>query len=142
MPAMVFFDCFMEDLANGVHDLANDTLKIALTNAAPVKATADELADITQITAANGYAAGGQALDNVTSTQTAGVYSLKADDETFTADTGTMATFRYGVLYNDTATNDELIGYWDKGSAVVLEVGETFDFEFADGTVFTLTTAA
>lgn len=54
---------------------------------------------------------------------------------TFTASGGSIATFRYVVLYNDTATNDELIGWWDYGSAVTLASGETFtvDFDAATG---------
>jgi hypothetical protein len=44
------------------------------------------------------------------------------------------------VLYNDTASNDELIGYWDYGAAVTLANGETFivDFDPTNG-VLTLT---
>ena len=120
MAAFVFFDAFMEDLAEGVHDFSSDTLHWGLTNTAPTVATDDEWADITEISAGNGYSAGGQAVDNVTSSQTSGTYSLNFDDEVFTASGGAIAQFRYSVLYNQTATNDELIGYVDKGSAIDL----------------------
>jgi hypothetical protein len=50
-------------------------------------------------------------------------------DVVFTA-TGSMGPFRYAVLHNDTATNDELIGWWDYGSSITLASGETFTVDF------------
>lgn len=141
MTTMIFFDSFLDDLAEGVFALGSDTLKIALTNTAPVVATDHQFSDISEIAAGNGYTAGGQALDNVASSQTAGVYTLAADDEVFTAAGGTMATFRYVVLYDDDAANDELIGYWDKGAAVSLADGVPFTVGFTGGIVFSLTTS-
>jgi hypothetical protein len=48
---------------------------------------------------------------------------------------GAVATFRYVVIYNDTASNDELIGWYDYGSDVTLASGETFtvDFDSSNG---------
>jgi hypothetical protein len=54
------FNCFVEDLAESVHDLDTDSLKIVLTNSAPAAANT-VLADITQISAGTGYTAGGNA---------------------------------------------------------------------------------
>ncbi len=51
-----------------------------------------------------------------------------------------MATFRYVVIYNDTATNDELIGFYDYGSDVTLANGETFTIDFT-GAFITITPA-
>jgi hypothetical protein len=69
------------------------------------------------------------------SAQTAGTYKLVIDDVTITASGGSIAAFRYFVLYNDTATNDELIGWWDYGSSIVLANGEsvTADFSATNG---------
>jgi hypothetical protein len=34
------------------------------------------------------------------------------------------------VLYNDTATNDELIGWWDYGTTVTITNGNSFTVDF------------
>lgn len=135
MSTMAFYNAFFADVMNKVHNLGADTLKIALSNTAPV-ATHTTLSQITEITAGNGYTSGGQALDNVTSTQTSGVYSLDADDERFTASGGSIATWQYAVLYNSTASN-KLIGYWMADAPINLSDGSYCDIEFTGGTVFT-----
>lgn len=46
---------------------------------------------------------------------------------------GTVATFRYIVVYNNTATNKELISWFDYGSNLALVNTDTFTLDF-DGT--------
>ena len=121
---------FVENLAEKVHDLGSDTLKIALTNSAPV-ATNTVLTDITQISGTNGYTTGGTAATISSSAQTSGTYKLVLADVTFTASGGSMGPFQYAVLYNDTAATDELISWWDYGSAVTLADTETFTVDFS-----------
>jgi hypothetical protein len=124
------FNSFVEALAEKVHNLGSDTLKVALTNTAPV-ATNTQLSNITQITGANGYTTGGNTASVTSSSQTGGTYKLVlGDPATWTASGGTIGPLRYAVLYNDTATNDELIGWWDYGSSVTLQIGETFTVDF------------
>jgi hypothetical protein len=122
------FNSFVEALSEKVHNLGADTLKVMLTNSAPV-ATNTVKADLTDISAGNGYTAGGTAATISSSAQTSGTYKLVLADVTFTA-SGAVGPFRYAVLYNDTATNDELIGWWDYGSSVTLANGETFTVDF------------
>lgn len=124
MSAFNKFNSFVEALAEKVHNLGSDTLKVVLSNTAP-NAANTVLANITQITAANGYTAGGATITVTASSQTAGSYKLVGNDVQFTASGGSIGPFRYAVLYNDTATNDELIGWWDRGSSVTLADGET-----------------
>lgn len=138
MPTMSKFQSFVEAVAEKVHNLGSDTLKVALTNTAPV-ATNTQLSNITQIANGNGYTTGGTATTISSSAQSSGTYRLIVTDVTFTA-SGAMGPFRYAVLYNDTAPNDELIGWIDYGSAVSLIAGETFVVDF-DGTNGVLTLA-
>lgn len=129
MASFVKFHSFVEALAEKAHNLGSDTLKIALTNSAPTAASDTQLSDITQIANGNGYTTGGATVTITGSAQSSGTYSLVGDDVTFTA-TGSLGPFRYAVLYNDTASNDELIGYWDYGSGVTLATSETFTVDF------------
>lgn len=132
------FYSFVEALAEKKHDLGADTLKIMLTNSSPSSANT-VAADITQIGSGTGYTTGGATVTTSTSAQTSGTYKLVLADVTFTA-TGSMGPFRYAVLYNDTASNDELIGYWDYGSSITLYDGDSFttDFDATSG-VLTIT---
>lgn len=140
MAALVKFQDFAEQILKGVHNLSSNTLKVALTNLAP-SAADTVLADITQIAATGGYAAGGYTLDSVVLSETAGTAKLVIADEVITASGGVVGPFAYCVVYNDTATSpaDALMFYYSYGSSITLLDTETFTIDF-DGTngVFTL----
>ena len=133
MAAFQKFNSFVEALAEKTHNLGADTLTVALTNTAPAAGNT-VLANITEISYTN---LSSRVLTSVTSSQTSGTYTLDAADLVLTA-SGTVPTFRYVVLYNDTATSDELIGYYDYGSAVDLLNGETFTITFDASGILTL----
>jgi hypothetical protein len=135
MAAFNKFNSFIEALAEKKHDLGSDVLKVMLTNVAPVAGNTVK-ADLTEITAQNGYPAGGLQAVITSSAQTGGTYKLVLVDVVFTALAGGFGPFRYVVLYNDTATNKELIGWYDYGSSIsTTNAGETFttDFDAAAG---------
>jgi hypothetical protein len=121
---------FVEAVAEKVHNLGSDTLTVALTNTAHTS-TWTQLSDLTQISYTNLSA---RAITTSSSAQTAGTYKLTVADLVLTA-SGAVGPFQYIYIYNDTATNDELIGYYDYGSAVTLASGDTFtcDFDAANG---------
>lgn len=129
MASFTKFYSFVEALAEKKHNLGSDQLKVALTNVAPSQSNT-VLSDITQIAYTNLSA---REITTSSSAQTSGTYKLVLNDLTLTA-SGAVATFRYVVIYNDTATNDELIGYLDYGSAVTMANLDTFILDF-DGSL-------
>lgn len=143
MAAFNKFNQFVEDLAHKVHNLGSDTLKVYLSNAAPSASGDAVKADMAEISAGNGYTAGGNSCTISSSAETSGTYKLTlADPATWTASGGSIGPFQYAVLYNDTPTSpaDPLIGWWDYGSAVTLAAGETFTVDL-DATNGVLTIA-
>ena len=135
MATYVKFQPFVEAMAEKVHNLGSDTLKIALTNTAPSAANA-VLTDITEISYTNCSA---RTITTSSSSQTSGTYKLVLTDLVLTASGGSVGPFRYVVVYNDTATSDNLICYADYGSSITLADTETLTIDF-DGTngLFTL----
>ena len=119
------FNQFVEDLGRKVHNLNADTLKILLSNSAPLASHAVR-GDITEISAGNGYSAGGSAIGSSAYAQSGGTGKLTGNDVVFTA-SGTLGPFRYAVLYNDTPTSpaDPSIGWWDRGGSITLASGDT-----------------
>ena len=131
------FNAFVENVAEGVHNLQTGQLVVALTNTLPTSANS-VLADISQITYTN---LSSRNITTSTSAQTAGTYKLVLTDIVLTA-TGAVGPFRYVVIYNDTPTSpvDPLIGWYDYGSSISLASGETFTVDF-DATNGVLTLA-
>jgi hypothetical protein len=125
---------FVEHLAEKVHNLASDTLRLLLTNTAPTAANALK-SDLTEISAGNGYSAGGPSITVTSSAQSSGTYKLVGSDVVITASGGSIGPFRYVDMYNDTPTSpaDPLISWWDYGSSITLLDTETFTTDF-DGT--------
>ena len=124
------FQCLVQDLAEKKHNLASDTLKVAFSNAANPPSSTDDvkLADITTIDTSN--------FDSITITvsssgQVAGVYKLVTADKVLTA-VGAVPAFRYAIIYNDTALNDELIAWFDYASEVTLNTNDIIKLDFGD----------
>lgn len=138
MAAFNKFQSFVEALAEKVHNLGSDQLVVALCAAAnaPVN-TNTVLADLTQIAYTN---LSSRNVTTASSAQATGTYKLTLTDLILTASGGSVAAFRYIVLYNDTALNDELIGWYDYGSDLTLADGETLTIDF-DGSAGVLTIA-
>lgn len=125
------FNQYTRDLLAGVHQDGH-TYKVMLCNTAPISSNSVK-ANLTEISAGNGYTAGGTAT-TITNSTSSGTAKMTGTDVVFTA-SGAVGPFRYAVLYNDTPTSpaDPLIGFWDYGSAVTMANTETFTVDF-DGT--------
>lgn len=130
------FHCVSADIANGVHNLGSNTLKLVLSNVAPSLGNTI-LANITQIAAGGGYTTGGFTLTVASSSQVSGNYKLIINDYTFTA-TGNVADFRYAIAYNDTSPSDSLLFFMDYGSVISgMTTNEqvVFDFDNTNGAI-------
>lgn len=143
MAAYNKFDQFPEDLAHGVHNFNSDALEVALCNAANAPVTTNSvLANLTQITYTN---LSSRVITTNSSSQTSGTYTLSLQDLTITASGGAANPFRYVVVFNQTPTApaDPLICWFDYGSDLTLQDGESLTIDFAsdggpNGNLFTL----
>lgn len=131
MAAYNKFETFVGDLGLKIHELNADLLKVYLSNAVPSASLDNVKADLAEIAAGNGYTAGGQDTLNTYSEAT-GTGTLVGTDVVWTAAAGTIGPFQYVPLYNDTpaAPVDPLISWWDYGSALTLQDGESFTVDF------------
>lgn len=142
------FQDFVGGLAGGDYDLIGtnpgtdmDSLKIYLSNSTPSASADVGKADLAEIATGSGYT-GPVEPTNLQGAEASGTVTVSSDDVTITASGGSINTFRYVVFYNDTAANDDLIGWWDNGSTIDLGDGESFTWQpsgqASGGTIFTL----
>lgn len=124
------FRAFVQDLGRKVHNLNSDSLKVLLTNTVPVNTNA-VLADLTDLSTASGYTAGGTASAGTAYSQTAGVGTLSGGNVVFTASGGAIGPFRYAAIYNATASGGPLIGWWDYGSSISLNSGDSLTVDLS-----------
>lgn len=133
MATFTKFQDYQEQLHKAKHDwsAAGHVFKAYLSNTAPNVATHTVKADIAEISAGNGYSAGGTDIQNDI-TESGGTATVTAVDVTWTASGGTIGPFRYVIVYNDTQTSpaDPLVMYYDYGSSITLQDGESFTVDF------------
>lgn len=140
-----FYNSFTEWVADGTLDLDNDAFKMALflstSNCATL--THDEFGDLdNEHAAANGYSAGGEALDNVVWTRAAGSTKFDCDNEVWTANGGSIVC-RFAVIYDDTHATDALICFslLDNSPADVTATdGNTLTIAIHASGIFTIAT--
>jgi len=142
---MATFNKVNDFVKNAVHnmDLESDQIVIALSNTAPGSESSNPAADgngvlanVTQVAYTN---LSSRNVTTTSSTQTGGTYKLVLADITLTSTGGTTGPFRYVYIYDDTVTTpaDPLIGYYDYGSSLTLNDGDslTVDFSAANGVI-------
>ena len=123
---------------NAVHniDLESDQIAVALTNTAPGSESSNPTADgngivgnLTQISYSN---CSSRNVTTSSSTQTSGTYKLVLADLTLTA-SGTVGPFRFIYIFDDTVSTpaDPIIGYYDYGTSITLNNGDTFTLDFS-----------
>ena len=119
---------FIGYLGLGEVNLNTDTFNVYLSNAAPSASADDVKTDIAEITIENGYT-GPVDIQN-TYSEASGTGTMVAVDVVITASGGTVGPFQYAVIYDDTHASDILMGWYDYGSAVTLNAGESFTVDF------------
>jgi hypothetical protein len=140
---MATFNKVNDFVKNAVHnmDLESDQVVVALSNTTPGSESSDPsadgngiLANLTQISYTN---LSSRNVTTSSSTQASGTYKLVLADLTLTSSGGSTGPFRYVYIYDDTVTTpaDPLIGYYDYGSSLTLNDGDslTLDFSAANG---------
>jgi hypothetical protein len=139
MASYVKYEPFIQFLMNKEMDLfgTQETINAVIHTDAPVVATDDTVADLTQITG-TGYAAADIQND---ATRSGAVVTLTGVDYQWTAGAADWtSTARYVSIYDDTPTTptaDILIAYWDYGTTFAVGNGETFTLDFG-ANVFTI----
>lgn len=135
------FNSFSENLCDGVFNFSSDTtctVTVALTTAAnaPV-ATNSVLANLTEIAYTN---LSSRVVTGISTTESSGTTTINATDLTLTASGGSVATFRYIVLYDDDTVSptDALIGWYDFGSDLTLADGESLTIDFGASGIATV----
>lgn len=145
MAAYNKFEDFVEQLLLAKHDFsaAGHVFKIYLSNTVPSASLDAVKADLAEIAAGNGYTAGGEDTQN-TMAEATGTATVTGTKVIWTAAGGAIGPFQYVALYNDTQTApvDPLVSWWNRGTALTLNDGETFTVKFNNGdptgTIFTL----
>jgi hypothetical protein len=129
MATYVKFNNFANELAKGLMHLhaAGDTLNLYLTNATPNGATHTVKGDLADIANTGTYAPA-DAQNDIS--YAAGTATLTCVDKTWTASGASFGPFRYVILYNDTHASDALVAYWDYGSNITINDGESFTVDF------------
>jgi hypothetical protein len=127
------FNAFPEHLAEKVHNLGADALKLALTTNANAPTSSNAiLSDLTEIDYSH---CSSRAVSIVSSSQSSGAYKLLLSDVTLVASGGSVGPFRNVVLYNDTPSSPSkpLVGWIQLGADVTIASGDAVVVDF-DGT--------
>jgi len=134
------FEAFVGFLGLAQINLNTDTIIAYLTAATPSTSADSFKVDLAEITGQNGYPGG---IGDVTNTysEASGTGTLGATDVVWTASGGSFGPFQYVPIYVNYAASspasEPLIAWWDYGSSISINNGESFTLDFTD--IFTLT---
>lgn len=131
---VVVFDQYLVDEAEGIHDLENDTIKVGIvTNSTVPAATTDDPRwgasgttnfSSNEVTPGGNYSSGGSTAANPGVTLSGGAAVFDADDISISQDGSNPSGAYWGIIYNDTATGKNAIGYVELGGPVDLSAGD------------------
>lgn len=134
---LYLFHEFLEDEGLKIHNLESDSIKCALIKSAanggadPSESDADPRwgaggstdYSTSEVTAGGNYSAGGTDVA-ATYSESAGTATLDgATNPSWAQDGSNPTNARWGIIYNDTSTGKEAIGYVDLGSDIDMSAG-------------------
>ena len=131
---VVFFDQFLVDMAEGVHNLETGVIKVGLTTGTTTPAattagprwgaggTTNFAAE--EVTPGGNYSAGGATPASPTVTLSGGQAEIDWGDISWSANASNPTNATWAIIYNDSATNKEAIGYVDIGGAYNMTTGD------------------
>lgn len=131
---VVFFDQFLVDMAEGVHNLETGVIKVGLTTGGTTPAattagprwgaggTTNFAAE--EVTPGGNYSAGGATPAAPTVTLSGGQAEIDWGDISWSANASNPTNATWAIIYNDSATNKEAIGYVDIGGAYDMTTGD------------------
>jgi hypothetical protein len=125
---VTIFEEVAEMIGEETFNFESDTLKLGLIDNSTPPTAADATprwADYSgnEVSTAGGYTANGETLASVTYTEADGVATLDADNVSLSQDGSGFTDAYWGIIYDDTATNDEAIGFVELGGPVSEQAG-------------------
>ena len=142
MAAFNKINLFSQDLSRAIHNFSSGgaTYKAELSNTATT-ASNHLYSDISanEVASGGGYTTGGATI-TMSDSSTGGVETVSASaaSPTWTGSGGGMGPFRYVTVYQSGDSNKELVAWFDYGSSISLNAGDTFTVSWASG-FFTVT---
>lgn len=129
---VVFFDQYLVDVQEALHDQETGTFKLGLiTNAVtPSATTADPRwgaggstnFSSNQVTPGGNYATAGPTIANPVVSLSGGAGVFDGDDVSIAQDASNPTDARWGIIYN-TATGNRALGFVDLGAVIDLTAG-------------------
>lgn len=143
MATLTFFDQYLLDLHRKIHDLDNDTIKygIVTSTLTPTATTADPrwgaagTTDLStnQVTPGGNYSTGGITIANPVTSLDTGAAKFDADDVSLTQHASNPTNGAFGIIYNDTATGKQAIGFVTFDSTIDFSAGDFLNAWHASG---------
>ena len=123
------FGNFAQDLASGIHDLGSDVLKLGIITTVVTPLTSESSAKWGQysgneVSTDDSQYAEPLTLGSVTLTTVSSIVTmLDSSDIALTQNSSAFTNAGWGILYNETASSDQAIGFLDLGGPVDLTAG-------------------
>ncbi len=127
---IVFFDQYLVDTQKKIHDLNTDVIKLGFIDSVttPSATTPDPRwgaggstnLSSNEVTPGGNYSAGGPTIANTSLVLSSGLGLFDGDNISIAQDLANPNNARWGIIYNNTATGKNCLGYLDLGGVTDL----------------------